>query len=40
MLLWANSVKPMRLTPCGEANVPFGRQTHADYESIQVRWRD
>ena len=40
MLLWANSVKPIRLTPCGKANVSFGRQTHADYETIRVRWRD
>jgi hypothetical protein len=40
MLFWSISVKPMRLTPCGEATVSYGREAQADSQSIRERWRD
>jgi hypothetical protein len=40
MLLWSTSIKPMRLTPYGEATMSFGRQAHVDIEPSRVRWRD
>jgi hypothetical protein len=40
MLFWSSSVKPMRLTPYGEATVSSGREAQAGSQPNRVRWRD
>jgi hypothetical protein len=40
MLFWSISVKPMRLTPCGETTVSSGREAQAGSQPKRERWRD